>query len=149
MNPDLKIKLDSGVLNVRAGVIMHTPDKCVIEVSRVGLNSVLPGGRLKLGEDSRMALVREIGEEMGLSVESERLKRVDVLENIFEAGGTMYHEIYFLYECRISESEMLCVTGTDNLDNKTTHFVAASYEELEGYNLLPLCVFGYVKKEIG
>jgi ADP-ribose pyrophosphatase YjhB (NUDIX family) len=56
----------------------------------------LPGGHVELFEPAEKALRREIGEELGLEPEIERL--LWVVESFFRSGGHRHHEIglYFL-----------------------------------------------------
>lgn len=56
----------------------------------------LPGGRLDPGEMSDEALVRELGEEIGVT--GVRVRRlVWVVENRFAYQGSNYHEVGFYY----------------------------------------------------
>lgn len=54
------------------------------------------GGGVEFGENSKDALAREFGEELGAEIEVG--KRLGVLENVFTWRGTPGHEIAFLYE---------------------------------------------------
>ena len=55
----------------------------------------LPGGRVELGEDSVVALGRELHEELGVAVEVGRL--LWVVENFFTLDGMPYHELGLYY----------------------------------------------------
>jgi ADP-ribose pyrophosphatase YjhB (NUDIX family) len=55
----------------------------------------LPGGRVELGENATVALVREMQEETRMAVRIERL--VWVVENFFTLGGRRHHELGFYY----------------------------------------------------
>jgi ADP-ribose pyrophosphatase YjhB (NUDIX family) len=69
-----------------------------ILLNRFGGDSfwALPGGAVELGEFSTDALVREMREELGVTVEIGRL--VWMVENLFEYRGTSYTEYGFYYE---------------------------------------------------
>lgn len=54
-----------------------------------------PGGHVELGEDSKTAMIREFKEETGLDVKIEKL--VCIMENFFEGGEYLFHEISFYY----------------------------------------------------
>lgn len=56
----------------------------------------LIGGGVDFGENSLMALKREIKEELDLELEKYRL--LSVLENIFVYNGQNGHEVCFIYE---------------------------------------------------
>lgn len=55
----------------------------------------LPGGRVEAGEDAASAVVREMQEELGISVSATRL--ACVVENFFSYAGERHHEtgLYF------------------------------------------------------
>jgi 8-oxo-dGTP pyrophosphatase MutT (NUDIX family) len=55
----------------------------------------LPGGHVEMGEQADAALLREIREETGMSVEIDRL--VWIVENFFTLAGKRHHELGFYY----------------------------------------------------
>ena len=55
----------------------------------------LIGGSVKVGETHHDALLREVGEELGATVD--HLTYLGVAENIFRMNGQLGHEIVFLY----------------------------------------------------
>lgn len=59
----------------------------------------LIGGSVKLGETHHDAILREVGEELGATVN--RLTYLGVAENIFRMNGQLGHEIVFLYAGRL------------------------------------------------
>lgn len=83
---------------------------------------VAVGGGLEHGELSRDALVREVREELGVAIHSERL--LGTLENIFTYQGALGHEIVFVYDARLSD-ERLYAQPTLPGDEEGTPFVAA------------------------
>ena len=145
MGKDLKVDIGEVRLNVRCGLIMRHGDDVVIEISKIGRNSVIPGGRIQTLESSRDAIIREIKEEMGLCLEKIKIRPVTVLENFFEDGGKGFHEIYFLYEYILSpkEAEAINAIGT-NMDNRETYFKLVDAKRVEEYNLLPKALYEYV-----
>jgi 8-oxo-dGTP pyrophosphatase MutT (NUDIX family) len=84
------------VIRGRAGAIIRQADRLLL--NRFGGDSfwALPGGAIESGEFSTQALVREMREELGVTVEIGRL--VWVVENLFEYRGTSYTEFGFYYE---------------------------------------------------
>lgn len=149
MAKDLKIDVDGVILNIRCGVILRSGENVVIEISRLGRNSVLPGGRVRINEHSSVALAREIREETGFEIEKERLQYVKTMENFFNFEGTDAHEIYFLYEYDLTTEELAYFDGADNLDNQNeTYFKLVKNSELETYNLLPTELFSIIRREI-
>ncbi len=55
----------------------------------------LIGGSVELGESHRDAIVREVDEELGATIDE--LTFLGAVENIFHIDGTLGHEIVFLY----------------------------------------------------
>lgn len=146
MAQDLKIDIDGARLNIRTGAIFRYKDKAIIEISKIGLNSVVPGGRIRINEKSTCALAREIKEEMNFDIDQNKLKFVKVFENFFSYNNKDVHEIYFLYEYIISDQEFANLSLTDNKDNDTTYFKLVGKDELEKYNLLPLEIIDIIRK---
>lgn len=80
----------------RACTILRQAERLLL--NRFGGDSfwALPGGAVESGEFSTEALVREMQEELAVTVEVGRL--VWVVENLFEYRGAFYTEFGFYYE---------------------------------------------------
>ncbi|MBQ7327741.1 MAG: NUDIX domain-containing protein [Clostridia bacterium] len=141
MASDLKIDIDGVRLNVRVGAIMRHGDNVVIEISKIGLNSVVPGGRIQINEKSTSALVRELQEEMGIAFTEEKMTLVKVFENFYTMGGKPSHEIYFLYEYVLSDDELAQINFDTNEDNENTYFALVPKTDMAKYNVLPLTLY--------
>ncbi|MGG5460665.1 NUDIX hydrolase [Clostridium sp. B9] len=101
---DITFKTDEGKFNYRvAGIIIYN-DKLLI--MRDGKNShyYLPGGRVKMNENSKEAITREIKEELGIHCKINHLLYVD--ENFFIEDGSKvkFHELGFYYLIDIDTS---------------------------------------------
>ena len=138
MASDLKIDIDNVRLNIRVGVIIRHNDDFIIEISKEGRNSVIPGGRIKINEDSKSAIVRELKEEMNFDVDKSRLKQLNVFENFFVYDKKDTHELFFLYEYILSEEEFANLKVEQNYDSQTTYFTYIPKYDLDKYNLLPI-----------
>lgn len=146
MASDLKIEIDGVRLNVRVGVIIRHNDDVLIEISTTGRNSVIPGGRVKINERSSTSLVREIKEEMDIEIDEQRLVQKNSFENFFAYGDLPIHEIYFLYEYKVTEQEFEVFNNLGiNKDNQTTYFKFISKYDLEKYNVLPLDLYDVIQ----
>ena len=55
----------------------------------------LPGGKIKFGETSQQAVVREFAEEMGIRVQGTKL--LSVTENLFSFEGKLNNEVCFTW----------------------------------------------------
>ena len=84
------------VIRGRACAIIRQADRLLL--NRFGGDSfwALPGGAVEPGEFSTDALVREVREELGVTVAIGRL--LWIVENLFEYRGTSYTEYGFYYE---------------------------------------------------
>ena len=145
---DLSIMIDDYKLNIRVGVIFKYQGKVLIEIrkDRVG-NSVIPGGRIKIGEKSSDALIREIKEEMGIVLDNDKLIYNNTIEEFFTFDNTKFHEIFFVYEYPVDEvfyQELMNIKG--NLDNHTTEYIFVSPSEFDNVDLLPLRIRDIIMK---
>lgn len=148
MKSDLHLNIDDIILNVRVGIIFKYNDKVLIEVrkDRVG-NSVIPGGRLKIDELREEALKREIMEEMNYTLDDDRITYKDTIENFFDFEGKRYHEIFFVYEYKMSKEiyeDLLRIK--ENQDNHVTDYIFVSFDEFDKYVLLPMEIRDIIKE---
>ena len=147
MASDLKVDIDNVRLNIRAGIIMRYNSEVLIEVSTVGANSTIPGGRVKIGETSLQTIKREAKEEMNFQLDTNKSKLIKVLENFFNIDGKDFHEIYFMYEYILNETEYKNLKNVgDNKDNDTTYFTFISKLDTEKYNVLPTALCREIEK---
>ena len=146
MNKDLKIAMGSNVLNIRVGIILRKEHEVALEISKIGANAAVPGGRVRINEHSFNAILREIKEEMNLDLDKSKIKRVDTFENFFEYDDTKFHEIFFLYEYDLNEEEYNYIKSIgNNRDNETTFFELVDNSRLEEVNLLPTLLYGIIR----
>ncbi len=69
----------------------------------------VPGGRVHLGEELVVALMRKVSEELSINIKSS-YKLVGIYEDFFNSssfGEHLYHTISFVYEFNIDEMEDL------------------------------------------
>lgn len=80
---DFKLRVTGVLLDATGNIAVNTAPQqdCVF----------LPGGKVKFGETSQTAIVREFIEEMGINVRAERL--LAVTENLFSIAGKQVTEI--------------------------------------------------------
>lgn len=140
MNNDISVMINNKKLNIRVGIIFKYEDKVLVEVPKYNFyNSVVPGGRIKIGEYSIDAIKREIKEEMGFELLDSKLGFVKTLEEMFTFNNTDYHEIFFIYKYNVDEDDYnLLLKIKDNQDNANSYYKFITKEEFNEYNLLPL-----------
>ena len=82
MNNDIAVMINNIKLNVRVGIIFKYQDLVLIEIPRINFNnSVIPGGRMKIGEYSKDTIKREIKEEMNFDLEESKIKLITTIVN--------------------------------------------------------------------
>ena len=106
MNKDMCVACDDGILNIRAGAIIMKDGKLLmIGNSKNYLYSV--GGRIKFGETAEEAVVREVFEETGIKMETDRLGFVQ--ENYFYGDAPsnlnkLIYEISFFFYMKVPDT---------------------------------------------
>jgi ADP-ribose pyrophosphatase YjhB (NUDIX family) len=140
MNNDISVMINNKKLNIRVGIIFKYEDKVLVEVPKYNFyNSVVPGGRIKIGEYSIDAIKREIKEEMGFELLDSKLGFVKTLEEMFTFNNIDYHEIFFIYKYNVDYDDYnLLLKIKDNQDNANSYYKFITKEEFNEYNLLPL-----------
>lgn len=128
---DLTIPFHDRVVNIRVAVLVKGTGGYLFEQSPKGY--IFPaGGRVKLGESSRDAAMREIEEELGKPVG--QLDFRAVIENFYSASGKEVQEICFVYEARETFS-----------DNPSSQFVEVPTERLDQFIVKPAAVVEILK----
>ncbi|UTH13369.1 NUDIX hydrolase [Macrococcus equipercicus] len=100
---DLSLLLDSHKLNMRTSAIIRRGDEWLMHY---GVNDefiTTVGGRIKLLEDSQSALIRELKEELNLTVSANELQFKTIIESFFDYRGTHYHELLFVYLLEVGD----------------------------------------------
>ncbi|AZZ61084.1 NUDIX domain-containing protein [Oenococcus sp. UCMA 16435] len=95
---DFKVRV-TGVLFNKENRVALNPDKNDSENPYV----TLPGGKLKFGETSEQAIIREFAEEMGLKVKTIRL--LAVTENLYTYQQKHNNEINFTWLVKRADQE--------------------------------------------
>jgi len=111
---DLTFKVASDVFNYRVGAIIINNGK-ILMVKDTGYPYYYTvGGRVKFGESSGEAVVRECFEETGVRFEIDRLAFVH--ENFFkeQRGSSLFHEIAFFYLMKAPKGEIYVKSVTDH-----------------------------------
>ena len=137
MKKDLSIMVDDVKLNIRVGIIFKYQDKVLIELSNTS-NSVIPGGRIKINEESSDAIKREIKEEMDFDLDSKKIQFLNVLEEFFEIDNVQFHEIFFVYNYLVDDDDYNKLLSIKrNLDSTTNYYEFVDINKLKEVNLLP------------
>lgn len=113
---DINFNYGDITLNVRVAGVYIENGKVLMSRHKNSTFKNLPGGRIKLGEDSISALKREYMEE--LDKEIEIISEPFILENFYNRNNINYHEYLFVYLININ-----------NIDNFTKDDLIFSMED--------------------
>jgi 8-oxo-dGTP pyrophosphatase MutT (NUDIX family) len=103
--------------------------------------SMLPGGRIEMGEPSRLSLEREIVEEIGLPAEVGEL--ILTSESFYRREHEDFHELGLFYLCRFDAGARPNGQSPWRVTNEAEcehrfHWVALDGDGLETLNLQPI-----------
>lgn len=133
---DVVIKTDKQKFNFRVAVIPYNNNNQVL-MQRVKNEEYLSliGGRVKLGETTANALLREVQEELGILINQKNLDLVYVCENFFKINGKDIHELLFIYKYALNSNISYKVIDKENV--KAEWF---KIEDLKNLNIKPAIV---------
>ena len=96
-----------------------------------------PGGHIEFGEESKDALVRELKEELNLSIK--KVSYIGTIENIFKEGKKVHHEINLVFN-----------VITDNIKEKSREdhieFIFLDKERFIKEKVLPITLRNVIVK---
>ncbi|MDQ0228969.1 NUDIX hydrolase [Metabacillus malikii] len=101
---DATFHLEKAVFNYRVAAVIIENGHVLLHRQVHDKHWALPGGRVKVLEDSQTAIKRELVEELGIESNSERL--LWITENFFTYAGKPFHEIGFYYHINSSNEEV-------------------------------------------
>lgn len=140
MSEDLTVKMNEGKLNIRVAAWIVHDDNLLVSQFPDGSIS-LPGGRVQLRETSIEAIEREILEETGVQLGTQKL--FAVIENFFH-DKDYFHEILFIYRGQIPIQPNY--NGQDSSSQKISWLPLAQVNELKPDILVKLSQIVEVEK---
>ncbi len=145
---DLTFFEHDGMFNVRAAVIVEHDENILIQTD-VNSFDCLVGGRVHLGEDSLVAILREIDEELCYTVTNkDKLNLNFICENFFPWDGQICHEILFVYRLTLSnDSELISRNNFKCGDNDKYIERWITFDELKNSSLLPTFVKEHIRNK--
>ena len=118
MNKDMTVPCEDGIINLRVGAIIMMNGKILMVGNDRADYLYSVGGRIKFGETSEEAVVREVFEETGVKMEVDRLGFIH--ENYFygdaesNLGKLIYEVSYFYYMKVPDDFEPVCMSMTED-----------------------------------
>ncbi|WP_332646304.1 NUDIX hydrolase [Lysinibacillus sp. 54212] len=131
---DLTIRLEQGVLNCRVAAVIIKEGYLLLHKNIQDDYWALPGGRIKLHENSADAIVRELKEELNIQLQCKRLLWVS--ENFFNIKEDHYHEFGFYYEID-SQNLQLFPKAFNAYDNEDFVYQWIKIDELNSLHIYP------------
>ena len=120
----------AGIETIARGVCI-VDGKLLLCRAKGANTSYLPGGHIEFGETGRQALVREMKEETGCEVTTERF--MGVVENSFMQHGKPHSEINLVYEMKLAGVAAKDVASRENW----IEFAWQPLKSLKAANILP------------
>jgi len=123
----------SNIHVIARGFFRHK-DMVVLCRAKGSRSFFLPGGHIEDGESARVALVRELCEEMGPS-EYKVSDFLGVCENVFPLKkNILQHEINLVFKVEVP-NDFVVRTQEDHIE-----FVSVKKRELRNYEILPVSI---------
>lgn len=134
---DISVMIDGIKFNYRVAAIARSGDKILLHKSKEDDFYAIPGGRIKIGEDSQSALKREFYEEMGEDIIIN--KYLGTIENFFEYNDKQYHELMIVYEVKFkNNSDFYKKEKIIGLENEgKLEFIWKSIDQIKDLDLKP------------
>lgn len=134
---DLTINIENYKLNIRAAGIIEHNGKILVHKEISKDHYALIGGRVKIGEDSKTTIKREIKEELGKEIKTTGY--IATIENFFEEKGQKYHEILFVHKAEfINEEDKKIEQTLKNVEGKENlRYEWIEKSKIEEYKILP------------
>lgn len=141
---DLTLKTDLGLFNHRVAAVIVFENKLLAQKNVQTGEYYLVGGRISFGESSEDALIREIREELKISITD--YKPLWVNECFFIDGGKKFHElgIYYLVDITNTDFHSFNSCFETEEESRINHYEWLNIDELESIPLYPL----FIKQEI-
>ena len=121
----------AGIESIARGVCIKD-GKLLLCRAKGGKSTYLPGGHIEFGETGRVALVREVKEELG--VDASVGVFLGAHENSFLQHGKPHAEINLIYELKLAGG---VDAGSLKSQEDWIEFIWQDLDDLDSVNLLP------------
>ena len=140
---DINFNINDEVFNYRVGIVIKKNNKILVQKDGMSDYYTFIGGRVKLGESSVEASLREFKEETGIS--AKYVKTLGIVENFFKSNYNHknYHEILIINELEIDKD----IDNLNNIEGKDEMYIWLSLDELKNNKFLPECVLDILNSD--
>lgn len=134
---DISFILNDIKYNFRVASIIRHNDKVLLHKNINDPFYTIPGGRIKILEDSISALKREFREEINAKINIKKM--IAVVENFFNYENKKYHEIMFIYESDFTDINFYNTEVIKGIENKgNLQFTWKKKEDLDSLDIRPI-----------
>ena len=134
---DLTINIENYKLNIRAAGIIEHNGKILVHKEISKDHYALIGGRVKIGEDSKTTIKREIKEELGKEIKTTGY--IATIENFFEANNKKYHEITFVHKAEfVDEKDKKTLETIKNIEGDEEKNIEYEWIDLNNIDKTPI-----------
>ncbi len=146
MNSDISFLLDNQKFNFRVGAVIIHENRILAMRDSNSPYFYLPGGRVKIGENTEAAIIRELQEELGILPKIERPLWLNQSFFTEDVSLIRFHELCLYYLIDISNTDILS-RGAEFYStekNISNYFKWIDFEELQNEYFYP----AFLKKKI-
>lgn len=142
---DLTLKTKKGIFNHRVAAVITHNHKLLAQKNTKTDEYYLVGGRVRFGESSQEALIREIKEELNITVSDFRPLWIN--ECFFIDSGQQFHEIGMYYLVDIKNTDFNHYESVFELreENRTNTYEWLETDKLDDIMLYPLFLKDKIK----
>ncbi len=130
---DISLMVGNSKFNYRVGAIFEYDGKIIIEKSKKEHWGVVPGGRVKMLEDTKEALIREIKEEMHYDISNHEIKLHNIIENFFKYDGVNCHELFFVYKIKLEKDDEIVNRKKEEFINYDSNGSWYEFVDIKGF----------------
>lgn len=139
---DITIDMNGIIFNSRACGVVINGNKILLHKAKNDDFWTLVGGRIKTGETSEEAVIREFKEELTEEVSIDRL--LYTVENFFEFNKITVHEYMFVYLLNMQKSISISDNQIIETPDERLIFKWFNINEISSLNIEP----SFLKKEL-